>query len=133
LRSVALALALDGAKSFDFFSYNDLYRNDFEETWPVVCRVAQMLRDLEPFILSDVPSGKPKMRVTAGQVRAALFRAEDGDRAVMIVSGGPKAGSTVLRFSSAGDFRSVYGASTLGTDGWTFEADGIGSDLLITN
>ncbi|NCA67143.1 MAG: hypothetical protein EOM87_03660 [Clostridia bacterium] len=76
MRSMSLLMAVMGAKGFVMYSYMDLFRDksDFNQHWPEICRVAQTLRDLAPYLLGDAPNPTLDMKVVKGQIEAKALR-----------------------------------------------------------
>jgi hypothetical protein len=136
-------MAVMGAKGFILFAYSSIFqqpfqmpdRNDsikkFASNWPVICRVAQMLRDLEPFLLSDAPNPKMDVKVIKGQIEAKAFAADDGRINVIVTAIGPGEAEAKIKINGGDKLKSKYGRSTLGQDGaWTFTGKDIDSDIL---
>jgi hypothetical protein len=111
MRSMALYMAIRGAKGFIFYAGNLLAatdevfyspnRNrvknapapqteaDFARRWPELSRVGSVLRGLEPFLLADKPAPEVKVEVERGQVIAREFRDADGNVRILIAGVGP--------------------------------------------
>jgi hypothetical protein len=136
LRSMPLLMAVMGAKGFVLYIYSALFQGDdsnkkFAGNWPVICRVAQMLRDLEPFLLSDAPNPKMEVKTIKGQIEARAFAADDGRVNVIVTAIGPGEAEATIKINGGDKLKSKYGCSTLGQDGiWTFTGKDIDSDIL---
>ena len=131
LRAMALAMAIEGTKAFFFFSYNDLFRNGFAERWPQACAVAQMLKDLEPFLLADTPRQPLTMQPSSPHVRAARFQDNNGKTAVLIAASGVEPVEATFALPTEAAFESVYGLSRPNGDGtWTFSTAKANADII---
>ena len=138
MRTIALHFAGIGSKAFIFYNLTDLWskrqkpdgKTAFAEHWPKVCRVFKFLKAFEPWIMSATPVqwiSDDKM-VAKGNVRAYLFRDDAGRRRIVFVAGGP--GTSEIRLSLRGKWRSRFGR-TVQKDGETvFTGEGISSDVL---
>ncbi len=136
MRAIALLEAITGARGFIFYSYFDLHvdaaTHPFAERWVEVCRVAELLRGLEGFLLSERVAPELELTVRSGTVRAAAFAAEDGRKAVLIACAA--GGEAALRIEGGASLRSLYGNSRLQPDGsWLFQSNEADSDVLVDN
>ena len=91
MRGMVLTEVLAGSKGFIMYMFcniRDLNIPDpdsFARRWPEVCRVAGMLKELEPFILSDIEQIKLPVQLNKkDHVRAALFDDAKGNIRVII-------------------------------------------------
>ncbi len=132
LRAMALTMVVEGARAFFFFSYNDLFRNGFAERWPQACAVAQMLKDLEPFILADTPRRQLTPAPSSPHVRAAQFQDNAGRNAVVIAANGLEPVTVTFQLPAAATgYESVFGQTRDNGDGsWTFSATKANADII---
>ena len=94
MRANSLICALYGAKGFVFYSYFDmknraekLMKGSFAREWPKLVNVVKTLKELEPFIMSSREiEFLPVKQTGKGTVKAALFTADNGNRAVVAVA-----------------------------------------------
>ncbi|MBN1554813.1 MAG: hypothetical protein JXA11_08705 [Phycisphaerae bacterium] len=145
MRAMSLLPALRGAKGFIFYSYHSLVRatkpgwfnppaqtpDDLERRWQDICRVAAMLRNLEPFLLSDVEAPAVKIDVKQGNVKAREFRDKKGNVRVLITGIGPGQAEAVITTTAPMNLRSLYGrCKSLGDGKYRFTGTDICSDIL---
>lgn len=136
MRASSILLALRGAKGFVFYSYFDLTKRpltqaDYAKSWPALCRVGQMLRDLEPFLLSDSEPTTPDLDIEKGNVQATEFRDAAGNVRILVAGVGPGASRAIIRTTSAKSLKSLYGqCRALGDGAYEFRGDNICSDIL---
>ena len=136
MRTVSLFLAGVGAKGFIFYMLDDLWNPkypdpeaNFNAVWPDVVATFRELRELEPFILSDVPVEELKLSGVEGRVRAFRLRNGDDER-ILVTALGP--GKSQATLAAAGKkFRSRYGRCSQTGDRLVFHGTGIDSDVLI--
>ena len=134
--ALALLAALRGAKGFLFYSYPDLAHPDFdaasrERRWVNVRRVAQTLRDLEPFLLSDVDAPELEWRVIEGEVEARGFRDETGRDGVLLVGIGPGPCRAELKAPGVKDLTSQFHRTErTGSGYYRFEGRDVCADVL---
>lgn len=100
MNTICLLEAMRGAKGFVMYSFFDLKTGpdklQFERRWPVVCRVAERLKKLEPYLLSTSPAPAVANRVAKGNVYAKAFRAPDGSTRVLVCQVSSGAGEAEL-------------------------------------
>lgn len=138
MKAMALREVIGGAKGLIFYSYFDLSggpegRKQFERRWPEVCRMGQLLRRLEPYILSVKTAPELRQTVREGSVAARAFRAEDGRICVMITSSGPGKAEAVLTLPPhLNRLTSVSGRTrNLGGGKYCFQGQDIDYDVLL--
>lgn len=135
MRSMALYMALRGAKGFVFYSYFDLSRppdkGQFERRWPEVCRMAKAISDLGPFLLADATAPTVTVTVAEGSVEAKAFRDDQGNVRVVIAGVGPGPSKADLFIPGHSGLASQFGNCTsLGEGRYRFEGTDICSDIL---
>jgi hypothetical protein len=146
IRSITLLMALRGAKGFMFYSYFDLKRpldksrfnetppqtqKDFDKRWGEVCRVGKMLRELEPFILSDKNSKAVNVEIQKGDVQAREFTDNNGNVRIMIAAIGPGEAEAIITSNTGKLLKSVYGkCEVIGDNKYRFTGKDICSDIL---
>ena len=146
MRAMTILAALRGAKGFTYYSYNDLKRpanpnrfigkppytmEYFERRWKKAKRIAQMLRDLEPFILSIEKAPGLKIKQEKGTVQAREFRDKNGNIRILIAGIGPGEASAVITTTAPMPLKSVYGnCKALGNNRYRFVGENICSDIL---
>lgn len=141
MRTAALLFVAGGAKGFLFYSMQDIFTLSGKynpdpaahaaEQWKKVGKTAEMLKELEPFIMSAEPAPGVTFDGTRAAVRA--FRAEDGRECVVIVPFREKTGPIKLKIGSEKEFVSKYGHTGNTGDGmYEFTADRLESDLLFS-
>jgi len=100
MNTICLLEAMRGAKGFVMYSLFDLKRGpdklQFERRWPEVCRVAERLKKLEPYLLSTSPAPAVANRVSKGKIYARAFRAPDGSTRVLVCQVSSGAGEAEL-------------------------------------
>ena len=88
MNTICLLEAMRGAKGFVMYSYFDLHwgpdKLQFERRWPIVCRVAERLKKLEPYLLSAEAAPEVKTEAVKGKIYARAFRAADGSTRVLV-------------------------------------------------
>ncbi|MEN8255488.1 MAG: carbohydrate binding domain-containing protein [Verrucomicrobiota bacterium] len=136
MRAHSILSAIRGAKGFVFYSYFDmdkppLTKADRKEFWPQLSRVGKMLRDLEPFLLSDLEPIKPKLKLKKGDVQAMEFRDADGNVRLLVAGVGPGKSRAVVGTPSGKKLKSLYGrCRALGNGAFEFSGDGACADIL---
>lgn len=144
MRTMTLLMAIRGAKGFIYYSYFDLHRptdpssfkppveapENFYKRWDDIVRVAKLLQDLAPFLLSDHDSQPVPAEILEGQAEIRTFTDNSGQVRVLIAAIGP--GPVKVRFQTeAPGLRSFYGRCTRQADGsWLFEGIDLVSDVL---
>ena len=98
--------------------------------WKMVCRVAQMLRDLEPYLLSSQDHPKFELKVLKGQVRAQTFRTDDGRLALLVANVGKGEGEAEISFPGSEKLRSLYGYTKQENGKWIFKGKNIAGDVI---
>ena len=136
--SMSLLCAIMGAKGFIYYSYSDLSgviseaaKPDFDRRWPEVCRMAEVMVSLTPFLLSD--SDGPEMTVTAeaGEVLAKAFMDNTGRVRVLVAGAGPGESRASINVATRMPLKSRYGKCVAMGDGrYRFQGTDICSDIL---
>jgi hypothetical protein len=79
MRAMSLRMAIGGARGFIFYSYFDLVwpsvMPEFSQRWAELCRVAALLRELQPFLYSEEKAPELTVKTTTGKVNAAASKA----------------------------------------------------------
>lgn len=136
VRTAPLLGAVYGAKGFVFYAYYDIAAMEKrapqrgEEDWNNLKETVQLLRDLEPWIMSteEAPAVTVEPSVE-GEVVARAF-VNDGKLRVVIASLGEKCKAVVTIPGHAG-LKSRFGKTRdLGGGRYEFTADAIDSDVL---
>ncbi len=88
MNTICLLEAMRLARGFVMYSYFDLGwgpdKLQFERRWPIVCRVAERLKSLEPYLLSDAAAPAVNCTAAKGKVYARAFQAADGPKRVIV-------------------------------------------------
>jgi len=136
IRTLAIMHAIAGIRGFFFYSYFDLQRQvdgkTFDERWSMMVRIGEMLRTLEPFIMSTTPLQPLKFPSSIGNATGAVLRQENG-KAVVLLSGydSPK-----VKFKLPGlpKMKSQFGLTTqISEEEYLFQGEGICSDVLVVS
>ena len=87
---MALLHAIHGAKGFIFYSDFDLRKPPehlrYDQRWQELCQAGQVLKELEPFIMTDQPRIPLFVKTLQGRVDAAALQSPQGDIALLLVS-----------------------------------------------
>ncbi len=135
-----LGCIIDGAKGIFYYAYQDLAERDapeeFDRRFPEWSLVAKRLRVLGDFILSDDPHGPEvaiKGKKGAGELKAKVFKANDGRLALVIVNYGPGGAEAVIEIASkVTGLKSMTGnTGELGNGKYLFKADQVAGDILL--
>ncbi len=136
LRAMCLNLAINGATGFIFYHFNDIACHEkeapgyFARRWEELKRVASMLRELEPYLLSDHDPQDLKIQVRTGKLKGAAFRNAGGKNAILITAEGPGPADGIFVFDRK--LRSKYGKTVPAGNGtYRFTGMDICGDLLI--
>ena len=136
LRMMCLNLAINGTTGFIFYHFHDLTYHEknapgyFERRWKEVKQVAAMLKELEPYLLSDHDAQNLKLQIRSGKLKGAAFKNGQGKTAVLITAEGP--GPADGTFVSTLKLRSKYGKTVPAGNGtYRFSGTDICGDLLI--
>lgn len=138
LIAMPLLSVIEGAKGFMFYSYTSIFSRSeklspgyTQQHWPKVVAVVDILRQLEPFILSTRPAPAVEIQqVAGGRVYARSFETEDQRLAVVIVANAGPA-EALLTLPTSRDLRSVYSnTESLGAGRYRFKVEAIDSDVL---
>lgn len=140
IRSMALLAAIYGCRCFCFYSYTTIFeRTELKDPgsavtfWPRVTAVAQLLRELEPWLLSLEPAPEVTCILQKDSVvKAKAFTANNEIR-VLITAQGPGEALAELTIPGCPDLQSKYGRTTnQGNGRYLFTATDIASDVLTT-
>lgn len=135
IRSMVLLMAIKGARGFIFWQYEELYRpplteDDLNRQWPKICRVARMLRDLSPFIVSDAEPKDVEIRTIKGDILAREFTDDRGRKRILIAAIGPGPAVGMLSLQTD-EYKSLYGKTkNQGRGRYVFSSQNISSDIL---
>ena len=134
IRGNIILMALSGIKGYYMYSRPWLREGvdhaGYLKRWDMVCRVAQMLRDLEPYLLSSQDHPKFELKVLKGQVRAQTFRTDDGRLALLVANVGKGEGVAEITFPGSGKLRSLYGLTKQEKGKWIFKGKNIAGDVI---
>lgn len=135
MRAMSLRMAIGGARGFIFYSYFDLVwpnvMPEFDQRWADLCRVASLLRELQPFLYSDEKAPGLTVKRTTGMVNAAAYKTADGKVRVLITGNGPGASEAEIAVAGCDNLRSRYGKTeSLGGGTYRFKGTDICSDVL---
>lgn len=134
MRSMVLMQLIMGVKGMIMYSYFDLFsgpegRKEFDRRWPEVCRVAKLVSELGDYVLGDEDGCRFTWKQTAGTVKAASFKADDGREAVLISASGP--GTSGAELELPGRWASRYGRTVRNARGvWVFHGKNMDGDVL---
>ena len=136
VRTAPLLGAVYGAKGFVFYAYYDIAEMERrapergEQDWNNLRETVQVLRDLEPYIMSTESAPAVKVEsAPAGEVYARAFT-KDGKTRVAITSIGRKC-KAVITVPGCADLKSRFGKTrSLGASRYEFAADAVDSDIL---
>ena len=135
MRAMSLRMAIGGARGFIFYSYFDLVwpnvMPEFNQRWAELCRVAALLRELQPFLYSQEKAPELTLKTTTGKVNAAAYKTADGKVRVLITGTGPGASDAEITVLGCDNLRSRYGKTeSLGGGKYRFKGTDICSDVL---
>ncbi|MBO4632905.1 MAG: hypothetical protein J5858_13355 [Lentisphaeria bacterium] len=134
IRGNVILMALSGVKGYYMYHRQCLREGvdhaGYLKRWEMVCRVAQMLRDLEPYLLSSQDHPKFEMKVLKGQVRAQTFRTDDGRLALLVANVGKGEGEAEITFPGSESLRSLYGLTKQENGKWIFKGKNIAGDVI---
>lgn len=134
--ALSLLAVIRGAKGLLFYSYPDLAHPDFDagsrsRRWENLYRAGQIIRNLEPFLLSDAVPSPVELRVIRGEVEARAFRDEQGRECALIVGIGPGQARAELAIPAGEAYSSLLSRTSLcGNGRLLFEGDDICADVL---
>lgn len=135
MRSMALQMAGMGAKGFIFYKLDDnwspkLPKDHFAKFWPGMCKVLKVMRELEPYILSDHAIKTVPVKTISGEVDAFLLTNDEG-KEVIIVTSVRGEGEAILAVGKGTKWRSKYGKTSEQKNGvLRFRGGSIDSDVL---
>lgn len=135
MRSMALLMAIQGARGFVFYSYFDLIKPavlpDYEQRWKELCNVGGLLRELQPFLYSHETAPEVTVKTIQGTVNAAAYKTADGKVKVLVTATGPGASEAEITVAGTHTLESRYGKTEqLGGDSHRFRGTDICSDVL---
>lgn len=138
MRAMSLRMAIGGARGFIFYSYFDLVwpnvMPEFSRRWAELCRVAALLRELQPFLYSEEKAPELTIKTTTGTVNAAAYKTADGKIKVLVTGNGPGASEAEITVADCDNLRSRYGKTeSLGAGKYRFKGTDICSDVLVGN
>ena len=126
--------ALSGVKWYKFYSRQWLREgvdhDGYLERWKMVCQIAQMLRDLEAYLLSDQDHPQFTVKVLQGDVRAQTFKSNDGRLALLIANAGKGEGIAEITFPGSEKLASQYGLTKLENGKWLFKGVNAAGDVI---
>ena len=138
IRSMPLLAAIYGAKGFIFYMYDSAtvrldrrWPGRSEKEWPKIVQMVQMLRELEPFLLSAAPA--PDVQVSGApeeETVARAFASDSGELRVVIVSLGAPC-KAVIHVDCGRELRSKFGKTRRIAPGkYEYRASAVDSDIL---
>jgi hypothetical protein len=135
MRSMSLLMAIQGARGFVFYSYYDLLKPavlpDFDRRWAELCRVAALLRELQPFLYSEETAPAITVKTIQGKVNSAAYKTADGKVKVLVTGTGPGASEAEITVADTPNLKARYGKTEpLGGGTYRFKGADICSDVL---
>jgi hypothetical protein len=135
MRAMSLRMAIGGARGFIFYSYFDLVwpsvMPEFSQRWAELCRVAALLRELQPFLYSEEKAPELTVKTTTGKVNAAAYKTADGKVKVLITGNGPGGSEAEITVAGVEGLTSRFGKTEpLGGGAYRFKGTDICSDVL---
>jgi len=134
IRASVILEALSGIKAFEFYQRQWLRdgvdHEGYLKRWAAVCRIAQMLRDLEAYLLSDQDHPAFEMKVLQGSVRAQTFKTNDGRLALLVANAGKGEGVAEITFPGGEKLASQYGLTKLVDGKWLFKGLNAAGDVI---
>ena len=134
LRANIILMALSGIKGYAFYQWQWLREGvdkaGYEERWKMVCRLAQMLRDLEPWLLTDQNTPDFQIKVVQGAVRAQAFKANDGRLALLVANVGKGEGIAEITLPGSEKLSSLYGLTKKEGGKWIFKGVNAAGDVI---
>ena len=130
---MTLSGAVAGAKGFIFYNYTNKWRKkvlteDARKEWNNVVNAIQILKQLEPYLLSSEKF--PEIKCGNTNIHAAGFK-HNGKCVVAVVSDGPGAQEGVFHIPGYPDLKSRFGnTENLGGGKYRFKGADIDSDIL---
>ncbi|MBR7121138.1 MAG: hypothetical protein IKC94_02720 [Lentisphaeria bacterium] len=125
--------AIHGARGFLFFNFSDMFRPadpvKFEQTWPVILRVGNILKQLEPWIMSVTPPEMLTPTDVKGRIFAAKFTDADGRICIMIAAEGPGEAQAVI--TAPAGLKPLCGRTLFADGKYKFNGSDITCDILI--
>lgn len=137
MRAMCLLMVIKGAKGIIGYSYFDIFAKgcgaepEAEKRWTEICKVAETLRSLEPFILSNKNGPDIKVDIQNGEVHAKAFSDDHGNVKILITGCGPEESKAVISIPGGKKFKSRFDKTKSSGNGlYLFENKGICSDIL---
>ncbi len=138
MRSTALMMAACGARSFIFYAHQGLVKMvepfgiSYEDLWKEACELAQMIRDLEPYLLGDPLPIAPSLEVRSGTPKVQVLTSNEGKQAVIIsTEGDTQMTDIVIQLDANRKFQSKYGKTkSLGDGKYQFTCEYMDGDVL---
>jgi len=134
IRASVILEALSGIKAFEFYQRQWLREGvDHEgylKRWAAACRIAQMLRDLEAYLVSDQDHPAFEMKVLQGSVRAQTFKTNDGRLALLVANAGNGEGIAEITFPGGEKLASQYGLTKFEGGKWLFKGTNAAGDVI---
>ncbi len=128
--AMTLLEAIFGAKGFVFYADMDIGKGGvgFDEHWARVLRLGEVMKELEPFLLSIEAEPEFKLEVLSGEVYARAFR--DGERIRLLLTGvGPGTAKAIIRIDA--ELTSRHGSTRQAAPGvYEFTGENICFDIL---
>jgi hypothetical protein len=104
---------------------------EFDQRWAELCRVAALLRELQPFLYSQEKAPELIVKSMTGKVNAAAYKTADGKVRVLVTGTGPGASGAEITVVGCDNLRSRYGKTeSLGGGTYRFKGTDICSDVL---
>lgn len=134
--ALTLVALIHGAKGLIFFSYPDLAHPDFdagarEQRWTNTKRVAQAVKDVEGYLMSDADSPAVELDVQEGAVEARSFQNDDGRWCVILAGIGPGPCRATFK-APAPKMTSMFGRTRLEGQGvYCFKGTDVVADILV--
>ncbi|MFA6931789.1 MAG: hypothetical protein WCT05_15815, partial [Lentisphaeria bacterium] len=141
--SMVVLPAIYGVKGYIFYSYHTLRhvlgslsveekKQEFEREWAKVCAMGQVLRDLEPWLLSLQVAPEVNVKTLKGKVVARALMNEEGSATRILIAGiGPGECEAELTFPANAVMQSKYGKTTSSGNGtYYFKGNNICCDIL---
>jgi len=134
LRALVLLDALSGIKFFRFYQRQWLRdgvdHEGYLKRWAMVCRVAQLLRDLEVYLVSDQDYPPFELKVLQGDVRAQAFKTNDGRLALLVANAGKGEGIAEITFPGGEKLASQFGLTKFADGKWIFKGTNAAGDVV---
>jgi len=133
MQSMCLLMAIMGSKGFIGYSYFDIFprKTEEEKRWLEICDIAELLKELAPFILSPQNSFEIIVENKQGNVLAKAFLDEDKRIKILIAGIGPGKSEAIMTIPQNINLTSRFGRTkSLTSNKYIFQGEGICSDIL---